>query len=70
MTLKKFHYLIFCQKFLHKLYSNKFMKKNILFVVAHRDDETFGCGGTIAKFSEHHFGIFQLTGIVINFIIS
>ncbi len=30
------------------------MKKNILIVVAHPDDEVLGCGGMIAKYSKSH----------------
>ena len=41
------------------------MKKNILIIVAHRDDETFGCGGTISKLSKNHniFAISMTDGI-------
>ena len=35
--------------------------KNILIVVAHRDDETFGCGGTIAKYTKKNYKIFAIS---------
>ncbi len=37
------------------------MKKNILFIVAHRDDETFGCGGTIVKLIKSNYKIFAIS---------
>ena len=36
-------------------------KKNILIVVAHRDDETFGCGATMAKLSKQNYNIFAIS---------
>ena len=37
------------------------MKKNVLIVVAHRDDETFGCGGTIAKLIADNFKVYVIS---------
>ena len=39
------------------------MKKNILVVAAHPDDEILGCGGTLAKYSSqgHNINILFLT---------
>ena len=37
------------------------MEKNVLIVVAHRDDETFGCGGTIAKLIADNFKVYVIS---------
>tara|TARA_B100001250_G_C19800942_1_gene791028 strand:+ start:1399 stop:2082 length:684 start_codon:yes stop_codon:yes gene_type:complete len=36
-------------------------KKNILVIVAHRDDETFGCGGTISKYIKQNWKVFAIS---------
>ena len=35
-------------------------KKNILVIVAHRDDETFGCGGTISKYIKQNWKVLPI----------
>ena len=37
------------------------MKKNILIVVAHCDDETFGSGGTIVKHIADNFKVYAVS---------
>ena len=37
------------------------MKKNILIVVAHCDDETFGCEGTIVKHIADNFKVYVIS---------
>ena len=36
-------------------------KKNILVIVAHRDDETFGCCGTISKYIKQNWKVFAIS---------
>jgi LmbE family N-acetylglucosaminyl deacetylase len=62
MTLKNISLSYFLSKFFYISYiASEIMKKNILFIVAHRDDETFGCGGTIAKLIKSNYKIFAIS---------